>query len=120
MVKRYSISNIFRSTSINFFYFNQWEIFFSFFRWANWSFYHISCFQAKKLNLGLRNIYIIGRCQIIIIRRAQKTVAVGHHFKNSVSCKYTFKFIGLFCNLSFVINTFWLLHSLLYVFTLII
>ena len=93
MLKRHPISNKFWSSTIYAFNRTKRKEFLTFFWRSNRTFNNVTCFQAVLLNLSLRNVNIIRRRKIIIVRRTQKAVTVRHNFQNARTFYYTFKII---------------------------
>ena len=78
-------------TTIDFQYLNQRIVLFSFLRRSHGTQYGISCTQAKKANLGGRDIDIIGRGQIVEVRRAEEAIAISDHLEYPFALYNPFK-----------------------------
>ena len=70
VIEGHTIAYLLRQTTIDCIHLHQGEVFLTLFRRTNRTLHHITCLQAKQTHLRLRDINIIGRSQIVIIRRA--------------------------------------------------
>lgn len=93
MIKRDTVTNIFRCAAIYFLHLHQRKIFLSFLRRTNRSFNDIARLQTKQLYLRLRNIDIIGRSQIIVVGRTKKSIPIGHHLQYPHTCQYSIEIV---------------------------
>lgn len=93
VIERNTIPDCIGSFPVYFFHLDQRKILLSFFRRPYRSFYGISGLQTEQLDLALRNIDIIGRVKVIVIRGTQKAISIGHNFQYTRIQNNTFEFI---------------------------
>ena len=98
MIERYPVAHIFGRAAIDFFDLHEREIFFPLFGRANRTFHHIAGLQAEQLDLRLRYIHVVGRRKVIVIRRTEEPISVGHHFQNADTGQYSIEIIRFFNN----------------------
>ena len=67
MFKGYAVADIFGCASVYIANFAEREIFFVFFRRTNPAFDNVACLQPILLDLLLCDVYVVGRCKIIVI-----------------------------------------------------
>src|SRR5690606_4442033 len=118
MFKRNSISYIIWRSTIDLIDFDQREIFFTFFWRSNFTRYGVTGFQTEASNLRMRNINIVWRRYIVIIRRSSEATVIWHNFQTAFSCDDSFELI-ISCSILILVVVF-LIGSLLFMLIIVL
>lgn len=85
-----------RITAVDFGYLHQREVFFSFLGRADDTVDHVACLQAEELDLRLGYIDVVGRGEVVVVRRTEESIAVGHDFQYAGAVQDVVEVVGLF------------------------
>ncbi len=72
---------------------HQREVFLALARRADGTAHGVAGLQPEVLDLRRRNIDVVGRIEIVVVRRAEESVAVRHHFKNPFTRDFTLEIV---------------------------
>ena len=95
VVERYTVAHKFGRHSVNLIHLYEGEIFLAVVCGAYGTLDNVAGLEAIMPYLILRNIYVVGRCKIVVVRRAQEAVVVGHNFENALYFENIGKVVGL-------------------------
>ena len=93
MVERNPVANKHRVESVDFYNLCQREILLAFLRRTDSTFNGIAGLKTEKLYLRLRNVHIIGRIQVVIVRRTQESIVFGHNLQHAGHRHYIGKIV---------------------------
>jgi hypothetical protein len=91
-----AVADVIGRAAIYFVDFDEREIFFAFFWRADGPGNRVAGFQPEKFYLRLRNVNVVGRIQVVEIRRPQEPLTVGHDFEDARVGDDAFEFKCLF------------------------
>ena len=84
-VERHPVPDILRSTSVDSMYLDQREILVSLAGRTDLAYNGVACLQSVGLDLILRHIDVIRGVEIVVVRRAEEPVTVGHDLQHTLS-----------------------------------
>ena len=83
-LERHAVAYLLGVSAVNLQHFHQREILLEFARRTNGATHRVAGFQASTPYLLLRHIDVVGRCQIIVVRRAEETESLGLHLQHTL------------------------------------
>jgi hypothetical protein len=90
----YAVADVLRFQSVDVRHAYQREILLALFGRADRAGHRVARLQSEELDLGRGNVDVVRGVQVVVIGRAQESVAVRHHFQNAFtgdfSCKIVF------------------------------
>ena len=95
VVERNPVTHIFGGAAVDFLDLYQREIFFSLLGRTDRALDHVARLQTEEFDLRLRYIHVVGRREVVVVRRTQETIAVGHHLEYTYAGEDTVEIVGL-------------------------
>ena len=91
-----AVANIFGIETVDFQYFHHRKIFFNIARRTDSASHRVAGLEAIVLYLLLRQVDIVGRSQIVVIRRAEETESVGRKLQHAFGLHEAVHLVGEF------------------------
>ena len=85
----YAVADVFGRQPVDFVHADQREIFLALLRRTDRSVHGVAGLESEKLDLRRRNVDVVGRVQVVVVRRTQESVTVGHDLQHALAFDFS-------------------------------
>ena len=104
MFEGHTVTNLRRVTSVDELHAAHREVFLILMRWTDGALHDVPSLQTVLLDLLRRDIHIVGRREIVVVRAAKEAVAIGETLQHAVGGDDFLEVEFRYTNLSHIID----------------